>query len=94
MGGAVPGDPHRRARAPFAAPTPGRAPPALVLLLDDPDSDGFLDEPPAEATAILSRDVMPAEIVAPIEAAAAGLCVLSPDILARLLAGRKPQRNF
>ena len=72
---------------------PGRTPPALVLLLDDPDSDGLLDELPAEATAILSRDVTPAEIVAAIEAAAAGLCVLSPDILARLLAGRKPLRQ-
>ncbi|TDG10316.1 response regulator transcription factor [Paraburkholderia guartelaensis] len=72
---------------------PGRAPPALVLLLDDADSDGFLEELPAEATAILSRNVMPAEIVAAIEAAAAGLCVLSPDILARLLAGRKPLRQ-
>ncbi|MCX5538001.1 response regulator transcription factor [Paraburkholderia sp. CNPSo 3076] len=72
---------------------PGRAPPALVLLLDDPDSDAFLDELPTDATAILSRDVTPAEIVAAIEAAAAGLCVLSPDILARLLAGRKPLRQ-
>ena len=72
---------------------PGRAPPALVLLLDDADSDGFLEELPAEATAILSRNVMPAEIVAAIEAAAAGLCVLSPDILARRLAGRKPLRQ-
>ncbi|MEX3960749.1 LuxR C-terminal-related transcriptional regulator [Paraburkholderia sp. EG286B] len=72
---------------------PGHAPAALVLLLDDPDSDAFLDELPAYATAILSRDVTPAEIVAAIEAAAAGLCVLSPDILARLLAGRKPLRQ-
>ncbi|WP_321895095.1 response regulator transcription factor [Paraburkholderia heleia] len=68
-------------------------PAALVLLLDDPDSDRFPDELPAETTAILSRDVTPAEIVAAIEAAAAGLCVLSPDILARLLAGRKPLRQ-
>lgn len=72
---------------------PGRAPPALVLLLDDADSDWFLDELPAEATAILSRNVTPVEIGAAIEAAAAGLCVLSPDILARLLAGRKPLRQ-
>lgn len=71
----------------------GHAPPALVLLLDDLDGDWFLDELPAEATAILSRNVTPAEIVAAIEAAAAGLCVLSPDILARLLAGRKPLRQ-
>lgn len=70
----------------------GRAPPALVLLLDDLDSDWVLDVLPAEAIAILSRNVMPAEIVASIEAVAAGLCVLSPEILARLLAGRKPLR--
>lgn len=71
----------------------GRAPPALVLLLDDLDSDWVLDVLPAEAIAILSRNVMPAEIVASIEAVAAGLCVLSPEILARLLAGRKPLRG-
>ncbi|WP_233886989.1 helix-turn-helix transcriptional regulator [Paraburkholderia flagellata] len=68
----------------------GHAPSALVVLLDDLDSDWVLDVLPAEAIAILSRNVMPAEIVASIEAVAAGLCVLSPEILARLLAGRKP----
>jgi DNA-binding NarL/FixJ family response regulator len=36
---------------------------------------------------------MPAEIVVSIEAVAAGLCVMSPEILARLLAGRKPARQ-
>jgi len=71
----------------------GQAPPALVLLLDDPDSDWVLDAMPGDASAILSRNAMPAEIVAAIEAVAAGLCVLSPDILARLLTGRKPSRQ-
>jgi DNA-binding NarL/FixJ family response regulator len=71
----------------------GHGPPALVLLLDDPDSDWILDAMPADASAILSRNAMPAEIVAAIEAVAAGLCVLPPDILARLLAARKPLRQ-
>lgn len=70
------------------------APPALVLLIDDPDSDWILDPLPADATAILPRNAMPAEIVVSIEAVAAGLCVLSPDILARLLTGRKPSRQL
>ncbi|WP_321915216.1 response regulator transcription factor [Paraburkholderia sp. J11-2] len=68
------------------------APPGLVLLLDDLDSDWVLDALRTDAAAILSRNVTPAEIVASIEAVAAGLCVLSPDVLARLLAGRKPLR--
>ena len=55
----------------------GQAPPAL----------------PGDASAILSRNAMPAEIAAAIEAVAEGLCVLSPDILARLLTGRKPLRQ-
>jgi DNA-binding NarL/FixJ family response regulator len=71
----------------------GHAPPALVLLLDDPDSDWTLDALPADATAILSRDAMPAEIVVSIKAVAVGLCVLSPDILARLMGGQKPLRQ-
>ena len=71
----------------------GHAPPALVLLIDDPDSDRILDALPADAAAILPRNAMPAEIVVSIEAVAAGLCVLSPDILARLLAGRVPSRQ-
>ncbi|MPW21036.1 DNA-binding response regulator [Paraburkholderia sp. CNPSo 3157] len=69
------------------------ATPALVLLSDDTDSDWILDAPPADAVAILPRNAMPAEIVVSIEAVAAGLCVLSPDILAKLLAGRKPPRE-
>ncbi|QCP49351.1 response regulator transcription factor [Trinickia violacea] len=72
----------------------GHAPPALVLLIDDPDSDWILDALPADATAILPRNAMPAEIVVSIEAVAAGLCVLSPDILARLLPGRKPSHHM
>ncbi|SIT44131.1 Two component transcriptional regulator, LuxR family [Paraburkholderia piptadeniae] len=72
---------------------PGHAPPALVLLSDDPDSESILDALPTDAVAILSHNAMPAEIVVSIEAVAAGLCVLSPDILAKLLAGRKPRHT-
>lgn len=42
--------------------------------------------------AILSRDATAGEIVAAIEGVAAGLCVLPPEIFARLLGGRKPSR--
>jgi DNA-binding NarL/FixJ family response regulator len=71
----------------------GHAPPALVFLTDDADSDWVLDALPADATAILPRNAMPGEIVVCIEAVAAGLCVLSPEMLARLLAERKPARQ-
>ncbi|MEX3813714.1 LuxR C-terminal-related transcriptional regulator [Paraburkholderia sp. BR13439] len=67
--------------------------PSLVLLSDDPDSDWMLDALPADAVAILPRIAMPAEIVVSIEAVAAGLCVLTPDILARLLAETRPSRQ-
>lgn len=70
----------------------GQAPPALVLLTDEADSDWMHEALPGNGMAILSRDATPGEIVAAIEAAAAGLCVLSPEILARLLTGRKPPR--
>ncbi|EEA04619.1 two component transcriptional regulator, LuxR family [Burkholderia sp. H160] len=69
------------------------ASPSLVLLSDDPDNDWILDALPADAAAILPRNAMPAEIVASIEAVAAGLCVLTPDILARLLAGTRQPRQ-
>jgi DNA-binding NarL/FixJ family response regulator len=68
----------------------GHIQPALVVLIDAEDSDWILDALPAEATAILPHDATPGEIVAAIEAVAAGLCVLSPDILARFLTRRKP----
>ncbi|NVH71639.1 response regulator transcription factor [Paraburkholderia sp. JPY432] len=67
--------------------------PSLVLLSDDPDSDWMLDALPTDAVAILPRNAMPAEIVVSIEAVAAGLCVLTPDILARLLAETRPSRQ-
>ena len=69
-----------------------QAPLALVLLTDEADIDWIHEALPDNVVAILSRDATPGEIVAAIEAAAAGLCVLPPAILARLLAGRKPPR--
>jgi DNA-binding NarL/FixJ family response regulator len=66
---------------------------ALVVLTDEVDSDWILEALAGDATAILTREAMPGELVAAIEAAAAGLCVLSPEILARLLAERRPSRQ-
>ena len=71
----------------------GHAPPALVVLTDDADSDWIVAALAGDAMAVLHRDAMPDEIVASIKAAVAGLCVLSPEILARLLAERKPPRQ-
>jgi DNA-binding NarL/FixJ family response regulator len=79
--------------APKAGFDLGHTASALVLLIDEADSDWILDALPGDAIAILPRDAMPGEIVASIEAAAAGLYVLSPEILGRLLAGRKPPRQ-
>jgi DNA-binding NarL/FixJ family response regulator len=77
------------------APEAGRDPaaPALVLLTDETDSDWIHDVLGARATALLPRDATPGEIIAAIEAVAAGLCVLSPEILARLLAQRRAPRQ-
>ncbi|CAN7742070.1 response regulator transcription factor [Cupriavidus necator] len=77
------------------APEAGRDPaaPALVLLTDETDSDWIHDVLGASATALLPRDATPGEIIAAIEAVAAGLCVLSPEILARLLAQRRAPRQ-
>ncbi|MCC8403277.1 response regulator transcription factor [Paraburkholderia sp. MMS20-SJTN17] len=72
---------------------PSHASPSLVLLSDDPDSDWILDALPADAAAILPRDAMPGEIVVSIEAVATGLCVLPPDILARLLAATRQSQQ-
>ncbi|WP_259461524.1 response regulator transcription factor [Paraburkholderia fungorum] len=71
-----------------------QAPPALVLLTDEADSDWIDETLPGNVMAILPRDATPGEIVAAIEAVAAGLCVLSPETLARLLNGRKPSRSM
>lgn len=71
-----------------------QAPPALVLLTDEADSDGIHEALPGNVMALLPRDATAAEIVAAIGAAAAGLCVLPSEIFARLLSGRKPARSM
>jgi len=79
-------------------PAPGAdrhpAMPALVLLTDEADSDWIHDALAGGATALLPRGATPGEITAAIEAVAAGLCVLSPEILARLLADRQGPRQM
>jgi DNA-binding NarL/FixJ family response regulator len=72
----------------------GHTPLRLVVLADDADSDWILDGLPGDATAILPRNAMSDEIVVSIEAVMAGLCVLSPEKLARLLAERNPARQM
>ncbi|RDK00877.1 helix-turn-helix transcriptional regulator [Paraburkholderia lacunae] len=79
--------------APKAGFDIGHSPSALVMLTDEADSEWILDALPGDATAILPRDAMPGEIVASIEAVAAGLYVLSPEIVGRLLSGRTPPRQ-
>jgi DNA-binding NarL/FixJ family response regulator len=78
-------------------PAPGAdrnpATPALVLLTDEADSDWIHEALAGGATALLPRGATPGEIIAAIEAVAAGLCVLSPEILARLLAERTAPRQ-
>ena len=68
-------------------------PSALVMLTDEADSEWILEALPGDAAAILPRNALPGEIVASIEAVAAGLYVLSPDILGRLLGARTPPRQ-
>ena len=78
-------------------PVPGAdrhlAAPALVLLTDDADSDWIHEALAGGATALLPRGATSGEIIAAIEAVATGLCVLSPEILARLLAERTAPRS-
>lgn len=77
------------------APEADRDPatPALVLLTDEADSDWIHEALGGGAMALLPRDATPGEIIAAIEAVAAGLCVLSPELLARLLAQRRAPRQ-
>ncbi|MEM5431035.1 response regulator transcription factor [Cupriavidus oxalaticus] len=78
------------------APEAGRDPatPALVLLTDEADSVWIHEALTASAMALLPRSATPGEIIAAIDAVAEGLCVLSPEIVARLLAERKAPRQM
>lgn len=82
--------------ADLPAPEADRDPaaPALVLLTDEADSDWIHEALGSSAMALLPRGATPGEIIAAIEAVAAGLCVLSPEILARLLAQRRAPRQM
>lgn len=65
--------------------------PALVVLADEPDPSWAAEALRAGARAVLPRDAEPAEIVAAVGAAAAGLVVLHPDVAGSLLpAARAP----
>lgn len=74
----------------------GRDPatPALVLLADEVDGDWVHEALAGGATALLPCGATPGEIIAAIEAVAAGLCVLSPESLSRLLAERRAPRQL
>jgi DNA-binding NarL/FixJ family response regulator len=78
------------------APEAGRNPamPALVLLADEADCVWIHEALTGSATALLPRSATPGEIIAAIEAVAEGLCVLSPEIVVRLLAERKTPRQM
>lgn len=79
------------------APEANRDPatPGLVLLTDEADSVWIHEAlTSGGATALLPRSATPGEITAAIEAVAAGLYVLSPEALVRLLAERKGPREM
>jgi DNA-binding NarL/FixJ family response regulator len=58
--------------------------PALVLLADDPESVEAAEALRYGSRAVLPRDAQPEEITAAIEAVAAGLVVLHPDVAGAL----------
>lgn len=68
------------------APDAAHRAPALVLLLDDPTPAWAADAVRDGARAVLPRDASPAELIAAIEAAAAGLVTVPADLAVRLLA--------
>ncbi len=67
-------------------PPGGSDSPAIVLLADDPHPPWTADALRAGVRAVLPRELGPAEIVAAVEAAAAGLVVLHPQDFEQLLA--------
>ena len=67
--------------------------PALVVLADEPDLAWATEALRAGARAVLPRDADPAEIVAAVRAAAAGLVALHPDVLDSLLPAARRVRQ-
>jgi two-component system, NarL family, response regulator YdfI len=64
--------------------------PAVVFLADDPSATWVADAVRLGARGVLERDATPAEIVAAIEAAAAGLVTLPAHIATALLSASRP----
>jgi DNA-binding NarL/FixJ family response regulator len=64
----------------------GPGPPAFVVLGDDSTSDGLAEALRLGTRAVLPRDAQPREIIAAVEAAAAGLVILHPANVDSLLA--------
>lgn len=75
-------DKHLPALAP---PADDAGPLPIVLLVDDVSRSDLVRVLHSGARALLRRDAQPAEIVAAVEAAAAGLTVLGPDEMELLL---------
>lgn len=77
--------PDRRALAPFLVPAADAGGPPVVLLADDLARRDLRRAWAAGARALLPRDAAPPEILAALEAAAAGLVVLDAERLPLLL---------
>ena len=77
------GDGRLAPALPAFEPQPG--PPALVVLIGETGEVGVAEVLRLGARAVLPRDAQPEEIVASIEAAAAGLIVLHPSEIEALL---------
>jgi two-component system, NarL family, response regulator YdfI len=67
------------------AVSPAAGAPALVILTDDPESLGLADALRLGARAVLPRESQAEEIIAAVEAVAAGLLVFRPDMAESLL---------
>jgi NarL family two-component system response regulator YdfI len=64
--------------------------PTLVLLVEDPTSAWVAEALRAGARSVLAHNAPAAEIVAAVEAAAAGLVTLPPEIAAELVSAGRP----
>ena len=75
---------------PAALQTPAGRPPAVVLLADDPQPAWTSEALRAGARAVLPRELSAPEMVAAVEAVAAGLVVLHPQEVDQVLAAPAP----